>query len=108
MTIFDRIVEFNVQRHLLKEPNWQKEFSFIAEEMSEGLRANDVEDKIDALADIIVFATGAIKKAGYNPNIVMEEVMQHIESDKGYFDKEQGKWIKTERAYTPDFNKAKK
>jgi predicted HAD superfamily Cof-like phosphohydrolase len=107
MTIFDRIVEFNEQRHLLKEPNWQKEFSFIAEEMSEGLRANDIEGKIDALADIIVFATGAIKKAGYNPNIIMEEVLQHIESDKGYFDEDQGKWIKIERTYTPDFNKAK-
>jgi hypothetical protein len=107
MTIFDRIIEFNVKRNLLKTPNWEKEFSFIAEELSEGLRANDVEGKLDALADIIVFATGAMKKAGYNPNIIMEEVLQHIESDKGYFDKEQGKWIKTERSYTPNFNKAK-
>jgi len=107
MTILDRIVEFNKQRHLLNAPDWQKEFSFIAEEMSEGLRANNVEGKLDALADIIVFATGAIKKAGYDPNIIMEEVLQHIESDTGYFDKEQGKWIKTERSYTPDFNKAK-
>jgi hypothetical protein len=48
-----------------------------------------------------------MKKAGYNPNIIMEEVLQHIESDKGYFDEEQGKWIKTERSYTPDFNRAK-
>jgi len=107
MTIFDRIVEFNKQRHLLKDPNWEKEFSFIAEEMSEGLRANDVDGKIDALADIVVFATGAMKKAGYNPNIIMEEVMKHIESDKGYYDDKQGKYIKTERSYTPDFNKAK-
>jgi len=91
MTIFDRIVEFNIKRNLLKTPNWEKEFSFIAEELSEGLRANTVEDKIDALADIIVFATGTIKKSGYN----------------GYFDEEQGKWIKTERSYTPDFNKAR-
>ena len=107
MTIFDRIIEFNAKRNLLKTPNWEKEFSFIAEELSEGLRANDVEGKLDALADIIVFATGAMKKAGYNPNIIMAEVLQHIESDKGYFDEEQGKWIKTERSYTPNFNKAK-
>ena len=107
MTIFDRIIEFNAKRNLLKTPNWEKEFSFIAEELSEGLRANDVEGKLDALSDIIVFATGAMKQAGYNPNIIMEEVLQHIESDKGYFDEEQGKWIKTERSYTPNFNKAK-
>jgi hypothetical protein len=105
MTIFDRIVKFNKDRHLLTDPNWQKEFSFIAEEMSEGLRANTTEDRIDAMADIIVFAVGTIKKAGYDPNNIMEEVLKHIESDTGYFDEEQSKWIKTNRSYTPNFVK---
>ena len=104
--LIERIIEFNKTRGLLKEVNWAKEFSFIAEELSEGLRANTNNDRVDALADIIVFAVGAMKKAGYNPSIVMDEVLLHIESDTGYYDKEQQKQIKTKRSYTPDFTKA--
>jgi len=106
-TIIDRVIEFNNKRNLIKPVNWSKEFSFIAEELSEGLRANADIDRVDAMADIIVFAIGAIKKAGYDPTIIMEEVLMHIESDTGYYDEAQQKWIKTERSYTPNFGNAK-
>lgn len=105
-TIIERIIQFNEKRKLLKPVNWSKEFSFIAEELSEGLRANTDIDRVDALADMIVFAVGAMKKAGYDPTIIMEEVLKHIESDTGYYDEAQQKWIKTERSYQTDFTKA--
>ena len=37
-------------------------------------------DKVDALADIIVVATGSIYKLGYDADLVMEEVIREISS----------------------------
>lgn len=94
--MINRIVEWNKARQLHMTPfSWEKEFSFIAEELAEGLRDSHEHDKIDAMADMVVFAIGAMFKRGYDPEIVMDEVLKEIESRKGYFDTEQNKFIKT-------------
>lgn len=106
MNIFERIVEWNRERRLLEFPSHMKEASFIAEELSEFLRANCVEDRVDAMADIIVFAVGYMAKVGLSPEMVMDECLKHIESRKGYFDEKQGKFIKTtpkEEMYSPRY-----
>jgi hypothetical protein len=95
MTLFERIINWNEERGLLVEPIPNKEASFIAEELSEFLRANEEEDRIDAMADIIVFAVGYIAKLGLSPELVLNECLKHIESRKGYFDEDEGKFIKT-------------
>lgn len=95
MTTFERIIKWNEERRLLSAPSHSKEASFIAEELSEFLRANSLEDRVDAMADIIVFAVGYIAKLGLNPEMVMDECLKHIESRKGYYDEGQGKFIKT-------------
>jgi len=41
------------------------------------------EDKVDYLADIIVFSAGAIMKLGYNPECVLQEVSKEINSRVG-------------------------
>jgi len=41
------------------------------------------EDKVDAFADIIVFAIGAIMKLGYDPECVLSEVAKEINSRVG-------------------------
>ena len=104
MTILERIVNWNKERKIPKNYNKEKEAGHIAEELSELLRANTYEEEVDAFADMIVYATGAIWKAGYNPEKIMEEVLKHIESRKGCWDSSIGKWVKEpSKVYQVDF-----
>jgi len=108
MSILNRIVKWNKERKIPHIYNKEKEAAHIAEEMSELLRANTYEDEIDAFADIIVYATGAIWKAGYDPEKIMEEVLKHIESRKGCWDEKIGKWVKEpSEVYETSFQKCK-
>jgi NTP pyrophosphatase (non-canonical NTP hydrolase) len=86
----------------------------ICEELTELLRATTVDDRIDALCDIIVFSVNAIEAYGYDAEVAMSEVCKEIHSRKGDFNPELNKWQKfrTPEAmalwYTADFNKAKR
>ncbi len=130
MSIFQRIVKWNNERRLLKLGyDHKNEISFIieeslestgkydslsarseakkiAEEICQNTKSTD-EQKVDAYADMIVFATGSIAKLGYNPDIVMDEVLKHIESRTGKII--DGKFVKDKdiKVYQPDFSKAK-
>lgn len=115
MDILTRIVEWNNERGLIaKGFNHQKEASFIIEELLESTGTHDslsaqesaqsyakeiisstpadTETIVDAWADIIVFATGAIAKLGYDPALVMEEVYKEIHSRTGTLI--EGKFVK--------------
>ena len=130
MTIFEKIVKWNNERGLIEKGfNHSKEVSFIIEELLEStgkydslsarekseiiskeiVVSDDVnkEKIIDAFADIIVFATGAIAKNGYNPDKVMEEVCKEIDSRKGKLI--DGKFVKDKdvEMYKPDFEGCK-
>lgn len=69
------------------------------------------ENIVDAFMDIIVFATGAVLKLGYNPKIALDEVIKEISSRKGEII--DGKFIKDKspeakaKWYKADFKKAK-
>ena len=114
MTHFDQINAWAKERGLLNI-DWDKsaQASFIAEELSEFLRSKDSNGEIDALCDIIVFASNAMKLLGYDPNIAMDETLKEINSRTGAFNPETGKWekFKTPEAmalwYAADYNKAK-
>ena len=137
MSILNDIVEWNKERNLIKTPedfNLVIDISFITEELLEAstsMKSEEARKKalalatiivdektnptpeqiVDAFCDIIVFATGSIRKVGYNPEIAMEEVLKEINSRTGKIidnkyvkDKSpeaQAKW------YTADFSKAK-
>jgi predicted HAD superfamily Cof-like phosphohydrolase len=130
MDWFTRVVEWNKERNLLALGfNHHKEVSFIVEELLESTGEHDSlsareqaekmakeivgdshatpEQQIDAFADIIVFATGAIAKAGYDPAHVMEEVYKEINSRKG--EMVDGKFVKDPNAvqYKADFTNCK-
>jgi|OM-RGC.v1.026426322 Phosphoribosyl-ATP pyrophosphohydrolase. len=115
MDILTRIVEWNKERNLLALGfDHTKEASFIIEEVLEssgqydsetarqraletassmvGSATASPEQIVDAWADIIVFATGGIAKAGYDPASVMEEVYKEISSRTGTL--VDGKFIK--------------
>jgi len=84
----------------------------IAEELTELLRATTVEDKIDALCDMIVFSVNAIEAMGYDAEIAMRETIKEISSRKGDFNPELNKWqkFKTPEAmalwYSANYNNA--
>lgn len=125
--MFQKIVEWNRERGLLdKGFNHEKEVSFIVEELLESAgnhdsitaRAKaeeiakdivtpeyfDKEKVVDALFDIVVFATGAMAKLGYNPDLVMNEGFREINSRTGNL--VNGKFVKDPEAqiYTADFS----
>jgi len=126
MDMFQKIVEWNRERGILKlDFNHVKETSFIVEELLESTghydsvtardKATELaqeivgtpdaspEQVVDAWADIIVFATGAMAKLGYDPSKVMEEVYKEINSRTG--EMVDGKFIKNPDAvlYQADF-----
>lgn len=114
MTIFDQINRWADERRLLNI-EWDKsaQASFLAEELSEFLRAKTDNDEIDALCDLIVFATNAIRLKGYEPNIAMVETLKEIKSRTGAFNNQTGKWEKDKSMeamafwYTAQYSKAK-
>ncbi len=130
MSIFKRIVRFNRERKLLNNFSHEREISFIIEELLEssgGYESEEAREKalkitdelfkvksdiseekiIDSFADIIVYATGAIAKLKYDPEIVMDEVLKVIESRTGKII--DGKFVKDENieVYKADFKRAK-
>jgi predicted HAD superfamily Cof-like phosphohydrolase len=122
------IVQWNAERGLLKKFNITKECEFIVEELIEAhsdINSKEareyseeitkdiqqyhkskvpVENIVDAFADIIVFATGAIAKNGYNPDKVMAEVQKEINDRTGKMI--DGKFVKDikENPYKADFS----
>lgn len=130
MNMFQKIVSWNKERGLLtKGFDHTNEVSFIVEELLESTGNYDSisarekskeiageitknanpqpEEIIDALGDIIVFATGAMAKVGYDPSKVMDEVYAEINSRTGAM--VDGKFIKDPNAkmYTANFTDCK-
>lgn len=131
MDWFSRVLEWNKERNLLALGfNHEQEASFIVEELLESTgsynseTARDLakekarelvsdtkelepEKAVDAFADIIVFATGAIAKLGYEPSAVMEEVYKEINSRTGKII--DGKFVKDKDVvpYQADFSNCK-
>ena len=97
-----------------QEPDRNGFVSMIVEELGEFLEAkDDIHGRIDAMADIIVFAAGEIYKYGYDTTKVMNEVIKEISSRTGAYDPTTKKWqkFKTPEAqalwYEADFTNCK-
>jgi predicted HAD superfamily Cof-like phosphohydrolase len=73
------------------------EDNMLAEELEELslARSNyNVNEMVDAYCDLIVLATGAIHKLGFDPTESMAETLLEINSRKGSVDPLTGKWQK--------------
>ncbi len=110
MNTFERIENWNKERNIPMVWDKSKEAGHIAEELSELLRASSLDEEIDALCDIVVFATGAMLKLGYEPTQAMHQTLLEIESRGGSWDLESGKWKKeiTGNEIKADYSKAKR
>ena len=96
MSPLQGIVQFNVDRQL-DTFKASSEYIMLEEELQEFYAAASKEDSnemLDALCDIIVVATGAIHKMGYNPELALVETVKEITSRQGSFNEETGKWQK--------------
>ena len=121
MEVFNEIIEWNKSRNNV-EFNCVNEYQMLSEELTEFLTAYNEEieeDMIDALCDIIVVATGAIHKLGYDPKLSMIETIKEISSrqqdpqQKEIWEKwgVSGKWMKNKEQpkdtlYKADYKKA--
>lgn len=82
------------------------------EELQEYSEANldgMVNDRIDAIADSVVFDMTEMLKEGLDPKLVMDEVLKVIESRTGSWDEGLGKFVKDKSTvarskwYKPDY-----
>jgi hypothetical protein len=113
-TNFERIRDWSDERLItFQTPDRNGFVSMIVEELGEFIAAPDTEGRIDAMADIIVFAYGEIAKYGYNGDKVMNEVIKEISSRVGQYDPVSKKWQKDKSPeaqanwYTADFTNCK-
>ena len=110
MTVFESLTQWREERGLQNKIG--NVAGNICEELTEYLRASTVEDEIDALCDMVVFAINAIEAKGYNAEICIDETLKEIHSRKGDFNPELNKWEKfrTPEAmglwYSANYNKA--
>jgi len=94
-TNFERIKEWSDERLITQNPPSREGFcAMITEELGEFLESSDTEGRIDAMADIIVFAYGEMAKYGYHGDKVMDEVIKEISSRVGSYNEDAKKWIK--------------
>jgi hypothetical protein len=113
-TNFERIKDWSDERLITQNPPDRNGFvSMIVEELGEFLEAKDDDGRIDAMADIIVFAYGEIAKYGYHGDLVMNEVIWEISSRTGAYDPATKKWQKDKspeaqaKWYVADFTNCK-
>lgn len=94
MSTLSNIVEWNISRNLnIYKP--ETEMILIHREYEEFLSSIlNGRDPVDDLCDLIVVATGALHKLGYNPDKAMSETYKEISSRKGEISTETGKWEK--------------
>ena len=114
MTNYKRIKDWSDERLITQqEPDRNGFVSMIVEELGEFLEAKDNHGRVDAMADIIVFAYGEIAKYGYDGDKVMNEVIKEISSRSGAYDPATKKWQKDKspeaqlKWYTADFTDCK-
>lgn len=114
MTNFERIKVWSDERLITQQiPDRNGFLAMIVEELGEFLNADNDEGRIDAMADIIVFAYGEMAKYGYHGDKVMNEVIKEISSRTGVYDPATKKWQKDKspeaqaKWYTADFSKCK-
>ena len=113
-TNFERIKDWSDERLITQqEPDRNGFVAMIVEELGEFIAAESTNGRIDAMADIIVFAYGEIAKYGYDGDKVMNEVIKEISSRVGAYDPATKKWQKDKSPeaqaqwYTADFTDCK-
>ena len=113
-TNFQRIKEWSDERLITQQtPDRNGFVSMIVEELGEFIAATHTEGRIDAMADIIVFAYGEMAKYGYDGDKVMDEVIKEISSRVGSYSEETKKWQKDKspeaqaKWYSADFSNCK-
>ena len=108
--MFKELKKFREDRHI--ENIQGNVIGNLLEELTEYSRANNVEEQIDALCDIVVFSINAIEAKGFDAEISMLETCKEINSRDGSFNKELNKWVKDkspeaqEKWYKADYKKA--
>jgi len=113
MTRFKKIYYWNMSRGLIaKGFNHETEIKLLSEELLEFIstpventrwwhklmpqryKVPTEHEMIDALNDIIVVATGAIYKMGYDADKTLDETIKEIESRRGKINLKTGKFEK--------------
>jgi hypothetical protein len=116
MTPTQSIIKFNSERNLT-EFDGPAEYNMLLEELDKefyaAIQSGDEYEQVDALCDIIVLATGALWKLGYEPDLALKQTCKEIHSRQGAFDKVTGKWKKDPNQnpvtlYKANYNLAKR
>ena len=70
----------------------------------------DAKVMLDAMNDMAIFKTNDSELLGYDAQQCMDETLKEVESRKGEYNADSGKWIKviTGNEYTADYGKCKR
>ena len=74
-----------------------KYVEMIEEELQEYKDSETIEDKIDAIGDIIVLSVNECELEGYNVNLVMNEIVKEISSRLQCPEQAERDWIGKEK-----------
>ena len=103
MTVKSDLEIWRNERGIVKPSN--SFIDFIDEELTEYVEAETEHDKIDAIADIMVFCLNELALEGYDSDHVMSEVVKEIMSREGSIDPTTGKWVKDRTSYKAKYTK---
>ncbi len=96
--IGEKLVLWSNERQISKQDVSRNGFcANITEEVGEWLQAHDDDiehEKVDALADIVVFSMVEMIKMQYNPDLVLDETFKEIDSRTGEWSEDIQKWQK--------------
>jgi hypothetical protein len=119
MTIFEAMIQWDKDRNNLVFDK-QNEVDMLISEAKEFRDAYTEHEEVDGLADTIKVSVGALFKKGYNPEMVLNEMLKHISSrkqdtqQKEVWDKwgASGKWQKQKdqdpsTLYEPNYERCK-
>lgn len=96
--IGEKLIDWSTERGIDKLESKRNDYiGNVVEELAEwqeGWNIDSEHEKIDALADIVVFSMTEMIKLGYHPDLVLLEVHREIASRTGAYSEEHGKWKK--------------
>jgi len=79
----------------MKEPLGPKEFEASIEseidEYTAAWRKKDIDEQVDAIADITIFCLGELMAMGYSPELVLKKTISHI-SERQQDPKQKEEW----------------
>ena len=88
------VMNLNLNRYgsTFEEDGFKATLEEELKEIYDALESNDTKEIIDGMADAIVVLAGGITRLGYNPELVLKQVVKEITSRNQNYE-QKAKWV---------------